>query len=201
MQKIFCLDTLQGAKVFGGGGGAKAQISHISKSTALEIKIFSPIDSATPVSFLSAIHYVALTPLFFELFSKTILHVLHAGVSWPNQVHYPLHAPKLRLSEPVHTVAAWYCYNITVPPHCPNFALQLSGIRPVRESVGSGVSLRSRSVNDQAMDECKFAAEMKGNVLPTMKRRGDKTHSCRSPATWNGFDCLPFTRTQTSGLQ
>ena len=56
-----------------------------------------------------------------------------------------------------------------MPPHCPNFALQLSEIRPVRESVGSGVSLRSRSVNDQAMDECKFAAEMKGNVLPTVK--------------------------------
>ena len=106
--KFFCLDTLQRGKGFSGGGrgGAKAQISHISKSTALEIKIFSPIDSATPVSFLSAIHYVALTPLFFELFSKTILHVLHAGVSWPSQVHYPLHAPKLRLSEPVHSVAA-----------------------------------------------------------------------------------------------
>ena len=53
--------------------------------------------------------------------------------------------------------------------HCPNFALQLSGIGPLRESVGSGVSLKSRSVNDQAMDECKFAAEMKGNVLPTVK--------------------------------
>ena len=43
--------------------------------------------------------------LFFELVSKSILHVLHAGVSWPNHVHYPLHAPKLRLSEPVLTVA------------------------------------------------------------------------------------------------
>ena len=29
--------------------------------------------------------------------------------------------------------------------------------------------MRSRSLNDQAMDKCKFAAEMKGNVLPTVK--------------------------------
>ena len=29
--------------------------------------------------------------------------------------------------------------------------------------------MRSRSVNDQAMDECKFTAEMKGNVFPTVK--------------------------------
>ena len=81
------------AKIFsgGGGGGAKAQISHISKSVALRIKVFSSIDSATLVSYLSAIHYAALTPLFFELFSKTILHVLHAGVSWSNPVRYPLH--------------------------------------------------------------------------------------------------------------
>ena len=28
-----------------------------------------------------------------------------------------------------------------------------------------------------------------------MKKRGDKTHSCRSlMSTWNDFDCLPFTR-------
>ena len=47
--------------------------------------------------------------------------------------------------------------------------LQLLGVGPFRESVRSGVSLRSRSVNDQAMDECKFAAEIKGNVLPTVK--------------------------------
>ena len=34
----------------------------------------------------------------------------------------------------------------------------------------------------------------------TMKRRGDKIHPCQSPTPkWNGFDCLPFTRTQTSG--
>ena len=33
--------------------------------------------------------------------------------------------------------------------------------------------------------------------MQTMKRGGDKTHPCRSPTpTWNGFDCLPFTRTQ-----
>ena len=32
--------------------------------------------------------------------------------------------------------------------------------------------------------------------MQTMKRRGDKTHPCRSPTpTWNGFDCLPFIRT------
>ena len=32
--------------------------------------------------------------------------------------------------------------------------------------------------------------------------KGDKTHPCLSPTpTWKGFDCLPFTRTQTSGLQ
>ena len=54
-------------------------------------------------------------------------------------------------------------------PHCPNFAFQLSGTGPVRESVRRGVLLRSRSVNDQPMDECKFAAEMKGNVLPIVK--------------------------------
>ena len=65
------------------------------------------------------IHYVALTSLFFELFSKTILHVLHAGMSWPNHVHYPLYAPKLRLSEPVHALAAWYSCNITVSPTVP----------------------------------------------------------------------------------
>ena len=143
---FFChLDTLQGAQRFL-GGGAKAQISLISKSIALRINIFSPIDSATPVSYLSAMHYVALTPLFFELFSETILHVLHAGVSWPNHVHYPLHAPKLRLSEPVH---ALWLHGIAVTshcPHCPNFALQLSGIGPVGESVRHGVS---RSVNDR----------------------------------------------------
>ena len=107
----------RGAKIF--FGGAKAQISHISKSIALRIKIFLPIDSATPVSYLSAVYYVALTPLFFELFNKIILHVLHAAVSWPNHVRYPLHAKKLRLSEPMHTVAAWYCCNITVPPTVP----------------------------------------------------------------------------------
>ena len=109
-------------------GGAKAQISHISKSIALKIKIFSPIDSATPVSNLSVIHYVALTPLFFELFSKTILHVLHAGMSWPNHVRYPLHTQKLRLSEPVHTVAAWYCCNITVPPTVPISCFSCQGL-------------------------------------------------------------------------
>ena len=118
---------------------------------------------------------MALTPLFYELFSKTILPQLYTGMSWPNHVHfpqdipdYPLHAPKLRLSEPVHALAVWYCCNITVP-HCPNFTLQLSGIGRVRESVRSGVSLRSRSVNNQAMEECKLAAEMKGNVFPTVK--------------------------------
>ena len=61
------------------GGEEKTQIFHISKSIALRIKIFSPIDLATPVSYLSVMRYVTLTPLFFELFSKTILHVLHAG--------------------------------------------------------------------------------------------------------------------------
>ena len=68
-------------------------------------------------------------------FTKTILHILHAEVSWPNHVHYPLHAPKLCLSEAVHALAAWYCCDITVPPHCFNFAFQLSGIGLVRESV------------------------------------------------------------------
>ena len=35
-----------------------------------------------------------------------------------------------------------------------------------------------------------------------MKKRGDKTLPCRSPTpSWNGFDCLPFTRAQTSNLQ
>ena len=116
-----------GAKIF---WGAKAQISHISKSVALRINFFSPIDSATPLFYLSAIHYVALTPLFFELFSKTILHVLHAGVSWPIHVtRYPLHAPKLRLSEPVHTAAAWYCCNITaVPPTVPISPFSCQGL-------------------------------------------------------------------------
>ena len=96
--------------------GAKAQISHISKSIALRINFFSSIDSATPVLYLSVMHYEALTPLCFELFRKTMLHVLHAGVNWPNHVHYPLHAPKLRLSEPAHALAAWYCSDITEPP-------------------------------------------------------------------------------------
>ena len=89
--------------------------------------------------------------LFFELFSKTITRVLHAGVSWPNHVRYPLHASKLRLSEPVHTVAAWYCCTIAVPPTVPISRFSCQG----------GLSLRSRSVNDQAMDKCKFAAEIK----------------------------------------
>ena len=40
---------------------------------------------------------------------------------------------------------------------------------PARESVKSGVSLKSRTVNDQAVDEYKFAALMKGNALPTVK--------------------------------
>ena len=38
--------------------------------------------------------------------------------------------------------------------------------------------------------------------MQTMKRRGDITHPCLSQTpTWNGFDCSPFTRTQTSGRQ
>ena len=38
--------------------------------------------------------------------------------------------------------------------------------------------------------------------MQTMKRRGDKTHPCRSSTpTWNGFDCLPFTRKHTTGRQ
>ena len=38
--------------------------------------------------------------------------------------------------------------------------------------------------------------------MKTMKRRGDKTHPCRSPTpTRNGFDCMPFIRTQTFGRQ
>ena len=130
MQKIFStfsrLDTLQGGNDFS-GGRVKAQISHISKSIALRINIFSPIDSAIPVSYLSVIHYVALTPLFFELLSKTISHVLH-GMSWPNHVHYPLHAPKLRLSEPVHALAAWYCCDITVPPTVPMSRFSCQGL-------------------------------------------------------------------------
>ena len=109
-------------------GGSKAQISHISKSIALRIKIFSPIDSATPVSYLSAMHNVGLTPLFYELFIETVLHVLHAGVSWLNHVRYPLHAPKLRLSEPVHTAAAWYCCIITEPPTVPISRFSCQGL-------------------------------------------------------------------------
>ena len=36
----------------------------------------------------------------------------------------------------------------------------------------------------------------------TTERRGDKTQPCRSPTPpWNGFNCLPFTRPQTSGRQ
>ena len=68
MQKIFFHNFVVlilcrgGTKIF---RGAKAQISHILKSIALRIKIFSPIDSATPVSYLSVIHYVALTHLYF----------------------------------------------------------------------------------------------------------------------------------------
>ena len=130
MQKIFfqnfvVLILCRGGKNF--SGGAKTQISHISKSIALRIKIFSPIDSATPVSYLSVIHYVALTPLFFKLFSKTILHVLHR-VSWSHHVHYLLHAPKLRLSEPVHALAAWYCCDITVPPTAPISCFSYQGL-------------------------------------------------------------------------
>ena len=74
----------------------------------------------------------------------------------------------MRLSKPVRALAAWYCCNTTVPS-TPNFALQLSGMGPARESVKSGVSLKSRTVNDQAVDEYKFAALMKGNALPTVK--------------------------------
>ena len=73
-------------------------------------------------------HYVALTSLFFELFSKTILHVLHAGMSWPNHVPYPLHAPNLRLSEPVYALAAWYCSDITVPPTVPISRFSCQGL-------------------------------------------------------------------------
>ena len=69
------------------------------------------MDSPTPVSYLSVIHYLALTPLFFELFSKTILH-----------------APKLRLSEPVNALAAWYCCNITVSPTVPISRFSCQGL-------------------------------------------------------------------------
>ena len=95
---------------FSGGqrffGDVKARISPISKSMECRIKMFSPVDLATLVSYLPVIHYVALISLFFELFSETLLHEHHAGVSWPNHVHYLLHAPKLRLSEPVHALPA-----------------------------------------------------------------------------------------------
>jgi len=39
--------------------------------------------------------------------------------------------------------------------------------------------------------------------MKIMKRRGDKTYPCLRPPTptCNGFDCLPMTRTQTSGWQ
>ena len=71
----FCrLDTLQWVQRF--LGGAKALISYISKSIALGIKIFLPMDSITPVSCLSTLHYAALTPLVFELFLKTMHFVM-----------------------------------------------------------------------------------------------------------------------------
>ena len=106
----------------------KARIFHVSKSIARRIKMFSPIDLATLVSYLPVIHYVALNPLFFELFSETLLHVHHAGVSWPNYVHYLLHAPKLRLSEPVHALPAWYCCKVTVPPTVPVSRFSCQGL-------------------------------------------------------------------------
>ena len=61
----FVVILCRGGQRFLGGGEAKDQISYISKSIALGIKIFSPIDSATPVYYLSAIHNVALSPLLF----------------------------------------------------------------------------------------------------------------------------------------
>ena len=80
------------------------------------------------------IHYVALTSLFFELFSKPYYrYVLHAGVSWLDHVHYPLHAPKLRLSEPVHALAAWYCCEIIVLQIFPISRFSCQGLGPLEK--------------------------------------------------------------------
>ena len=58
------------------------------------------------------------------------------------------------------------------------------------------------SCNFQSWHTHQLGSICRSNSCKQWKRRGDKTQHCRSPTpTWNGFDCLPFTRTQTSGLQ
>ena len=49
-------------------------ISHNSKTTAPRKTIFTSINSATQVSYPCSIHYVALTAIFFELFSKNCFY-------------------------------------------------------------------------------------------------------------------------------
>ena len=67
-EKIFYLHTLGGPGRF--LGGRVWLISHNSKTTAPRKIIFTSIDSETQVSYLCSIHYMALTALFLELFSK-----------------------------------------------------------------------------------------------------------------------------------
>ena len=72
----FCrLDTLQDDRNF--SGGAKNPHLHISKTAALRVIIFSPNDSKSQDFYLSIIHHVGLTPLFFELLRKNCIFTLY----------------------------------------------------------------------------------------------------------------------------
>ena len=77
--KIFLSSYPGGArKVF---GGRVWLISHNSKTTAPRKTIFTSIDSETQVSYLCSIHNMALTALFFELFSKNCFYPFLRAIS------------------------------------------------------------------------------------------------------------------------
>ena len=78
-EKFFYLYTLGGYERF--LGGRVGLISHNSKTTAPRKTIFISIDSETQVFYLCSIHYVALTALFYELFSKNCFYPFLLAIS------------------------------------------------------------------------------------------------------------------------
>ena len=75
--KIF-LSPVGGMKDF---FGARIRMTNNSKTTASRKTMFTSIDSETQVSYLCSIHCVALTALFFELFSKNCFYPFLLAIS------------------------------------------------------------------------------------------------------------------------